>query len=352
MVQNHLAPFGGAPSKAEGLNGRANSDLEGLAKQLLDLQTPLGQLYTASEQLYDHLVHLGNDQSTLEPGETSKDTTLPTGLAISPSGAAMCLRDPSRTRAFGLGLLQAIQQAKAQFTGERIRVLYAGTGPFATLALLCCPFLQPTEVGFTFLDIHHSSLKQVNRIFRAFGFDAFIDEMACADAAQWVHNGPPVHVAVAEVMQRALRKEPQVAVTSQICAALHPQGLLVPEHIGLELSLFDVAAEYNSSVGWTGPGLRKSLGTAFELTRDITSTLVCDDLIPLGTLTAPDGMTFAHLQVLTHITTFNDIVLAENSSGLTTVQSVHLPKDLANQRRLTVSYEIGKRPGLVFADTM
>ena len=262
----------------------------------------------------------------------------------------MCLRDPVRTGTFAAGLLQAVQHARRQFPSERIRVLYAGTGPFATLSLLCCPFLSPAEVGFTVLDVHQNSLDQVRCIYDALEYHSFIDDLVCADVTSWEHDGPPFHVAVAEVMQRALMKEPQVAVTGQICSMLHPKGLLVPQRIALELSLFDITAEFDPETGWKGPGQRMSLGTLFELTRDTSVHASGRNEIPLGTITAPTGKSFEDLQVLTHITTFDDIELAENASGLTTVHSARLRDELAEKHSLHVSYRLGKTPGLVFTD--
>ena len=173
-----------------------------------------------------------------------QETLLPTGKAINPNAAATCLLDYARTRAFARGVHDAIEAAKIRFPGECIEILYAGTGPYAPLALMQTPFFGPDEVRFTLIDMHESALSCQAQIISVLGLEEYIEEAVQADAAQWI---PPdekqYHVAIAEVMQRALIVEPQVAVTLALSKHMRPGGLLVPERIELTLCLLDPGAE-------------------------------------------------------------------------------------------------------------
>jgi hypothetical protein len=62
---------------------------------------------------------------------TGESTQLPSGLALAPHLAALCVLDEQRTAAFQRGVALAIEAARARFPGETVEVVYAGTGPFA-----------------------------------------------------------------------------------------------------------------------------------------------------------------------------------------------------------------------------
>lgn len=68
-----------------------------------------------------------------------RESLSPTAKAISPYAAATCLLDYGRTRAFARGVHDAIEAANIRFPGERIEILYGGTGPYAPLALMQTP---------------------------------------------------------------------------------------------------------------------------------------------------------------------------------------------------------------------
>jgi len=82
---------------------------------------------------------------------------LGTGLAISPSLAATCLREPSRTLASIRGLAAAIDDAL--LPDRAVRVLYTGCGPYALLAVPLMPHFSRKQAAFTLLDIHPACLQ-------------------------------------------------------------------------------------------------------------------------------------------------------------------------------------------------
>ena len=65
----------------------------------------------------------------------SDDIHLASGVAINPQAAAHCVNDYGRSVAFIRGVHAAIKILQARFSGQPLKILYAGCGPFATLIM-------------------------------------------------------------------------------------------------------------------------------------------------------------------------------------------------------------------------
>ena len=197
-------------------------------------------LQCAAEELFELLSH-GRDWAP------APATRLPSGLAISPADAASCMRDARRTAVFLRGVLAAIREAQRRFPGERLNAVYAGTGPLATMAVPLLPVLSPEEIRFAFIDIHAEASESVEEVLKRFGFEEFVLEIRACDATTY-RCAYPMHIAIAETMQRSLAVEPQVAVMRNLAAQLAPGGLLVPERITLNLGFADPEALSTSPI--------------------------------------------------------------------------------------------------------
>jgi hypothetical protein len=164
----------------------------------------------------------------------TESTTLPSGIALAPALAANCLLDARRTRAFVRGLLQAVEAARQQLPSGVVEVLYAGSGPFAPLALLALPLLERDDTHLTILDIHEESIACAASLLRTFALDRCTTVIR-ADASRYRH-GRELHIVISETLQRSLRHEPFVAIRENLQGQLAPGGAFLPETVRVDLA--------------------------------------------------------------------------------------------------------------------
>lgn len=309
-------------------------------------------------------------------GENSADaddldeTGLPSGKALSPKDAARCVLDYRRTSQLLKGIHAAILEAQRRFPNTAIEILYAGCGPFAPLAIPLTGQFNPAEIQFTLLDIHKRSLDAARRVFQAFGATAFVRDYTQCDAASYKHNAPHViHIAVAEAMQAALEKEPQVAITINLAPQLCAGGIFIPERIVVSCRLCDPANEFSRlpaeaddadslSAGSVGDKVRHELGRVLELTAGSFLNLSAPSAgrehqgaflspkVVVDVLKDLDGE--FNLMLSTTITVFDAIVLSENESGLTCPKVLYDLGKIRGGMRIEFAYHLGDRPGFKY----
>lgn len=195
-----------------------------------------GALFRASEELYQFLLQV----SGLEPDKFSsqRDQQLPQGKALAAIWAAHCILDYRRTHVFMRGLLAAIQAARLRFPHTQIHVLYAGCGPFASLALPLLPLLEAGAVVFTLLEVNPQSFGYLQETVRNLELSPWVQNIVLADATTYQTDpGQPVHVLLGEMMQAGLRQEPQVAAMHNLAPQLVAGGLMVPQCITVQAGL-------------------------------------------------------------------------------------------------------------------
>jgi hypothetical protein len=308
-------------------------------------------------------------EASLPSSEDSHETLLTTGKAISPLDAGRCVLDFARTAKFLRGVRVAIDEAQSRFPGETTHVLYAGCGPFAPLVLPLATVLKTGQAQFTLLDIHRRSLRHVRRIVEALGLSSFVRRYVQCDATVYDHgHESPMHVLVIETMQKALAKEPQVAIAMNLVPQMSEKGILIPERITLTAALADVNAEILGRPtegeapevldGSEARRQRVILGVPFELSaesarvfgrlsfRDASSGTVC---LPARTVqTRPPSSDTQHLAVLTTITVLDPIVIGDYESGLTYPTFLPERDPTADSRGIPFVYRLGQEPGLAF----
>ncbi|MEQ1920900.1 MAG: hypothetical protein ABL952_00195 [Pyrinomonadaceae bacterium] len=264
------------------------------------------------------------------------DTKLSTGTAIAPRDAATCMTDIVRTSRYVLGLRNAVIEMRARFPNQRVDILYAGCGPFAAIALPLCHEFTADEISFTLVDLHEASLASAKRVFDALGIGKFVAEWLCADASAVVPS-KKYQIIVAETMQKALEKEPQVAVTIHLSDFLHADGIFLPEKITVTACLADLNVEFGSGAR----NERIVLGDICTLTKDT------DEIEPVA-MTIPDIQTDGlSLLLATSIQIFDSVGLGDRESGITHPSIIFDTGSLKPGDNIEFKYRMGAEPRFV-----
>jgi hypothetical protein len=332
--------------------------LKQIADELLFLNDPakLEDAATRLHSLFSQTTGITDDSDI--PAD-SEPLFLSHGQAISPKDAARCALDSCRTAKFLKGIYAAVLEAQKRFPNTRIHVLYAGCGPFATLALPLATQFSAAELQFTLLDINPRSLEAAHRLVQSLGLENHVSDYVQADAASYVDRDR-FQIIITEAMQKALTKEPQVAITLNLAPQLCARGIFIPERIAVDACLYDPAKEFASlsakadkpGPSWESFGyerVRIKLGRILELTAESLTDPLKQTCLPSVVLETPSAVTDgAALMLMTTVTVFESIVLREYESGLT--HPVLLPDFTAAMwgGAIEFTYCLGSRPGFQY----
>ena len=92
---------------------------------------------------------------------------LASGKAIGLKWAAMCIQDLIRTKQFMSGVNKAILDKQKIKTEGLIQILYAGSGPFATIVMPLITKFTPDEIQFTCLEVNPISVQSLKNVIEA-----------------------------------------------------------------------------------------------------------------------------------------------------------------------------------------
>jgi len=172
------------------------------------------------------------------------ETIVSGGVALSFTGAANCLDDYLRTVRFIKGTYFAIKELKEKFPDEKLNILYAGCGPYATILLPVLSLLHKDDVDAVLLDINECSVASVKKLLINLNFTNYKIEVICANAITYKQPAlKPLHLVVTETMFNALTREPQAAITANLAPQLIKGGILIPEEIELSVGYSFFAKE-------------------------------------------------------------------------------------------------------------
>ncbi|MEP3654955.1 MAG: hypothetical protein ABJO36_08665 [Litorimonas sp.] len=267
------------------------------------------------------------------------ETRTAQGLAISPTMAAMCTDDFVRTITYLRGLNAAIRDLRRDNAKNPLRVLYAGTGPYAVLAIPLMTVWSSDEVVFEILDIHDTSIEAVKTIVQNLDLGSHVSAYHCIDAMEYTpHPDNFPDIIIAEVMLAGLENEPQVAVTRSLTKKM-PDALFLPESI--EVSAYTEDPDHD-------------LGTVFKFDKSMFGMAANDaNMLPASTLKIPEkpSSTQEHQRPSTHIflqtrvQVYGTHTLEKNDSGLTVPQLFNC--DFEYGKPLKIAYQMGENPKLV-----
>jgi hypothetical protein len=315
---------------------------------------------TELRELFSGITKVSDDSKN---PDDKNETMLNEGKALSPNDAARCIGDHVRTRSFLSGVRAAVIEAQRRFRGHTIHILYAGCGPFAPLVLPLTTEFTAAQVQFTLLDIHQRSLDSVREIVETLGLNGFVRDYVQCDATRYQHPRESApHIVVTETMQRALAKEPQVAITCNLAPQLRAGGILVPQQITLSACLADLSREFTMTADGNDahasiPALSRArieLGRIFELTAESSQAVRewtrqedgAASSPPVTLRVPPLADEKYRLMILTKIKVFDAIVLEDYDAGLTYPVTLNDLGFISSHAQIEFRYVTGKSPGL------
>ncbi|MGI8732178.1 MAG: hypothetical protein ACR2LM_02620 [Pyrinomonadaceae bacterium] len=331
-------------------------------KQVTDeflLENNPGLLREAAIRLHTLLSDITGIDNAPSRSAVTQETFLPLGKAISPKDAAMCVLDFARTATFLRGIHAALHEAQNRFPNVPLEILYAGCGPFATLALPFATRFSADQIQFTLLDIHKGSLESAQHIFQTLGLGYYVRDYLEVDATSYRHHSRP-HMIIAESMQRALTKEPQVAITRNLAPQLCPRGIFIPEAIMVDACFYDPRKEFgmlpagaDSVVSSSEiPAFRRvriNLGRILEVKAASSYDSLVKNCLPAVVFKIPGALTTnLELMLSTTVRVFETVVLREYESGVTLPVSLPRVGAPGSAGRIKFTYCLRKTPGLEY----
>jgi hypothetical protein len=277
------------------------------------------------------------------------------GLAVSPMVAALCIEDFARTIVFIRGSYAAIALRRQQNPARPVRVLYAGCGPYATLAVPLMTMFSPEEATFTLLDLHPQSLQSAEKIVITLGLQNSVSDYLVCDASRYeIPTNAVPDVIMMEIMCACLKVEPQVAVSRHLLAQA-PDAILVPEDISIDLRLIDHAREHAlfnpSGVQARAPVRdRIPIANVFSLNRATIASWqnLSGNQLPAALVRMPKAWEPRYKAMLfTRICTYGEHILQDYDSGLSLPKKLKLARQLQPSDSIQFHYELGESPCLV-----
>jgi hypothetical protein len=330
-----------------------NFKLQSITNKLLDAgKYDYQELFKVTKEYYDFLVEVTGLDPDAEENRSNRKY-FDNGYAIGLTWAAMCVKDIMRTKKFVDGLYKAVCKVQEDNGSKPVHILYAGTGPFATLVLPLIARFSSQELQFTLLEVNEDSYKCVNKLFEILNLKEYIHHSVQVDATQWklpVDLG--IDIFLSETMQRALKCEQQVAICMNIIPQLSPKILMIPENIVLNAAL--IHHEKKSMTSNISNPVINRLGTIFELNKEtiLQHTSAFNESkgsynFPPIILNIPksSNQKVPTLNILTEILVYDENLITFQESGLTMSFLINQFQGILPEE-VTFYYQIDENPGI------
>ena len=332
------------------------SKLKKIAKALLkedsSVQTFIPALKQLEEIIKQHTSFRINNED-IAKGESH----LSSGLAISPTQAAMCMREISRTGMFIKGLGTAIRDKITKSDRHPVRVLYAGCGPYALLALPLMSVFTPEQVKFTFLEIHKEALNFARKLVESLGLLSHVEKFVKGDATKYrILAFKKPDIIISETMNACLGKEPLVSVARNLVSQAS-EAILIPQSVIVDAYLVNLSKEHvfmsSDFVGDIPKPVRDRiyLGKVFELNKQTVSEWknITGNRLPGLSIKIPTKYE-KHYEprLLTTIDVYRKTRLKDYDSSLTYPRKISKEVEIKGGETLKFDYKLGNDPGLVF----
>lgn len=284
------------------------------------------------------------------------DLEFDNGKAIGTFWAASCLDDYLRTRQFIRGINNAIEDK--MISQKPLHILYAGTGPYATLILPLIFRYSKEDIKYTFLEVNPLSFQLLQNLTSKLGLEDYDITFVNEDATKYQINSTNVpDIIISETMQNALAKEQQVPIFLNLMSQVKNDSIFIPEKIELFIGL------QNRSIQMHEPQIKHyfkekkvfevSIDSMFpdtlpkkQKTKEVTFEKV-QTVIGVEKLKNYD-----QLVIITEIHVYKNEKIGINQSGLTTPICIQdIDDDLKEPIQVETQYEVSSEPKLDYKIT-
>lgn len=329
----------------QGLSGDSFPPAERL-RQITSTLLREGSSYAEIREAALALLEFFTNYTGFNPDERENQEHISTsaGRAVSPYGAAFCIVDMIRTRKFMLGLKAAIEARRIAQPNRPVRVLYAGTGPFATLLLPLTCFFRPDELQMVLLDINPRSLFYLKKLLQQLELGAYVAAIEEADALTYrIPDALQPDILLSETMKAALLDEPQLMVCAALLKQCTSDPLLIPASITVACCL--AGNLMNPAHELLNLGALLNLNKDFALAAT-TETSKPEILVgPVWIQVPATNERFNRLVLTTSITVFEQHVIGLNESGLTMPVTVcPIDKSINTPTQIGFRYVVASEP--------
>ncbi|MBL0145741.1 MAG: hypothetical protein IPP48_08245 [Chitinophagaceae bacterium] len=283
-----------------------------------------------------------------ETAITNKHVYTQTGLAVSPYSAAFCIIDILRTRNFLLAVKTAIEDKLKAQPNKPVVILYAGTGPFATLVTPLTTLFSPKQLRLVLMDINEHSIGYLKKIITVLNIEKYVVDIIKADAA--VHKIEECHqpdILLSETMKPGLDKEPQVSIITNLLPQCKQNVILMPQSISIELVLKGNRANNKNEICCLAKLLTFDADMAIKLATQTENIPIFSSGITI-TIPPPTSSSFTELVLETQIQLYGNNYLNRNETSLTIPLKIASTTDFEYPTTFNVKYKMDKTPGFVF----
>jgi len=326
------------------------STLKAIVEKLIEMPLNYGIARAAANELYIYFKGLASSENDYD--KIYKHIETNHGLAISTDAAAFCVIDFLRTRQFILAIKQAIVDKSTIYIDRPITIMYAGTGPFASLLVPLTTLFTPAQIQFILLEINTDSIEQLKKVIDKLNIQDYVIAIIQADASTYKFaDGIKADILVSETMKPALDKEPQISIISNLIEQCKTDVILIPELIKIELAY----------IGKDEKSIPISKEICELINFDATLARVMHhkkNKLPIFSdgvvvqINAPPLITFSQISFLTTINLYKNILLGYNETSLTIPFTIKNVEALDLPVSLKIRYNIGKHPGFIVEKIM
>jgi predicted RNA methylase len=273
---------------------------------------------------------------------TDKDIYLPNGKAVSTIKAAHCLKELERTRRFIRGINLAVNDLLNRIPDQKITILYAGCGPYATLLTPLTSKFTSAQIRFILLDINPDSLDAAKVLYEQLDLSDYVIDYVCTDAT--TYNFPDdirIDIVISETMLNALRIEPQVAIMNNLIPQMRPEAIFIPQEITVEAVLTRWEEEYNSFTIPNYQPKRIKAGLVYRASREFK-------LPQPVVLQVPASETHNRLDLFTEINIYGEEKLTTYNCSLTMPFAVCKLENQKEDVKITFEYVMSDNPGFAY----